>query len=257
MSTTTDALIHLVSGSLRGWRGTASFRPAQRQPETMLVLYDIEACPYCRLVREVLTELDLDVEIRPCPKNGQRFRPEAERLGGRQQFPLLVDPNEQERRYESADIIDHLYRHYGGRGRAARGLGRAWQVATAQAASALNWRPRGMSGLKARPSKSPAQPLELFSFETSPFSKPVRARLCELELPYILRNTGKGAWSDMGPASWRDRVFKGPRGTTRNRRWLDEQTGQVQVPYLIDPNTGTAMYESQAILDYLDRTYAA
>jgi glutathione S-transferase len=257
VSTTTDALIHLVSGSLRGWRGTASFRPAARQPEKPLQLYDIEACPYCRLVREVLTELDLDVMILPCPKNGTRFRPQAERLAGRAQFPLLVDDNTATTLLESAEIIDYLYRTYGGRGRAARGLGRAWQVATAQAASALHWRPRGMTGLRARASKAPAQPLELYSFETSPFSKPVRARLCELELPYTLRNTGKGAWSDMGPASWRDRVFKGPRGTTRNRRWLDEQTGQVQVPYLIDANTGTAMYESQAILDYLDRTYAA
>lgn len=256
MSTTTDALIHLVSGSLRGWRGTASFRPAARQPDKRLTLYDIEISPYCRLVREVLTELDLDVLILPCPVGGQRFRPEAERLGGKQQFPFLVDDNSGTSLYESADIIDHLYREYGGRGRAARGLGRHWQVGTAMAASALHWRPRGLEGLKARPSKTPAQPLALYSFETSPYSKPVRARLCELELPYTLHNTGKGAWSDMGPASWRDRVFKGPRGTTRNRRWLDEQTGQVQVPYLIDTNTGTAMYESQAILDYLERTYA-
>lgn len=257
MSTTPDALIHLVSGSLRGWRGTASFRPATRTPETPLRLYDIEISPYCRLVREVLTELDLDVMILPCPMGGQRFRPEAERLGGKQQFPLLVDENTGTTLYESADIIDYLHRSYGSGGRAARGWVRHWQVGTSMAASALHWRPGGLEGLKARPSKAPAKPLELFSFETSPYSKPVRARLCELELPYLLHNTGKGAWSDMGPASWRDGLFKGPRGTTRNRRWLDEQTGQVQVPYLIDPNTGTSMYESQAILDYLDAQYGA
>ena len=114
-----------------------------------------------------------------------------------------------------------------------------------------------MRGLKASPSQAPAQPLELFSFEASPFSKPVRARLCELELPYLLRNTGKGAWKDMGPPSFRDRLFKGEMGTSRNRRWLAEHTGKVQVPYLIDPNTGTAMYESGQILRYLNQNYAA
>ena len=34
--------------------------------------------------------------------------------------------------------------------------------------------------MRARPSKAPAEPLELYSFESSPFSKRVRARLCEL-----------------------------------------------------------------------------
>lgn len=51
-------------------------------------------------------------------------------------------------------------------------------------------------------------------------------------------------WSDMGPPAFRD----GPMGTSRNRRWLAEHSGRVQVPYLRDPNTGTEMYESDAIL---------
>ena len=105
-------------------------------------------------------------------------------------------------------------------------------------------------------SEAPAESLELFSFETSPYAKSVRLRLCELELPYRLRNTAKGAWSDMGPAFFRDRLFNGPRNTTRNRTWLNEHTGAVQVPYLIDPNTGVAMYESADIVAYLDNTYA-
>ena len=110
--------------------------------------------------------------------------------------------------------------------------------------------------MKAAPSRAAAQPLELYSFETSPYSKPVRARLCELELPYTLRNTGKGGWKDMGPPSFRDRLFKGPKGSTRNRQWLAEHTGHVQLPYLIDANTGTALYESGRILDYLNGNYA-
>jgi glutathione S-transferase len=257
MSLKTDVYLNLLASSLRGWRGAQAFAPAPRQPAQLLKLYDIEASPYCRLVREVLTELDLDVLILPCPIGGKRFRPEAERLGGKQQFPLLVDDNTGSRLYESADIIDYLGKTYGRRVR-GRGLLRPLAVTSSFLASATQWRPSaGVRGLNARPSKAPAQPLELFSFEASPFSKPVRARLCELELPYLLRNTGKGAWKDMGPPSFRDRLFKGEMGTSRNRRWLAEHTGKVQIPYLIDPNTGAAMYESRHILRYLNQNYAA
>ena len=35
--------------------------------------------------------LDLEAEIRPCPKSGPRFRPEVIARGGKAQFPYLVD----------------------------------------------------------------------------------------------------------------------------------------------------------------------
>lgn len=256
MSAQTEALINLLALTVRGGRGSQAFAPARAQPATPLKLYDMEASPYCRLVREVLTELDLDVMILPCPAGGTRFRPEAEKLGGKQQFPLLVDEAAGVMLYESADIIEHLRITYGKRRPRGRDPLRLLSVGSSYLASALLWRRGGVRGMKAASSKAPAQPLELYSFEASPFSKPVRARLCELELPYLLHNTGKGAWGDMGPPSFRDQLFKTPRGTTRNRRWLDENTGKVQVPYLIDANTGTALYESQAILAYLNQTYA-
>ena len=257
MRSQAEALINLIALTVRGGRGTAAMAPARVKPEKLLKLYDIEVSPYCRLVREVLTELDLDVMILPCPVGGTRFRPDAERIGGKQQFPLLVDENIGTVLYESADIIEHLGRHYRRRVKTQRGIARGVALASSLMASATQWRPGGLAGLKARPSKAPAQPLELYSFEASPYSKPVRARLCELELPYILRNTGKGAWGDMGPPLFRDQLFKTPKATTPNRAWLEQHTGKVQVPYLIDANTATAMYESQAILNYLDRTYAA
>lgn len=255
MSSTVDVLFNSLAGTARAWRGTSAIvqNPATPAP---IKLYDIEVSPYCRLVREVLTELDLDAMILPCPSGGTRFRPEAETIGGKQQFPLLIDENTGATMYESADIIDYLGKTYGG-GPAPRGLKRRLAVAGSYASSLFMLRPSGIAGMKARPSKAPEQPLELFSFETSPYSKPVRARLCELEIPYLLRNTGKGGWKDMGPPNFRDNLFKGEQGTTRNRRWLAENTGRVQVPYLIDPNTGTSMYESADILAYLDRTYGA
>ena len=254
MTTKTDFYLNVLGGLCRP-RGI-SVRHATPPPPKLLKLYDTEGSPYCRLVREVLTELDLDVLIQPCPSGGTRFRPDAQKTGGKQLFPLLVDDNTGTVLYESADIIDYLRRTYAGLDPQPRGLRRAFAVFTSILSSLTLLRMRGIIGLKARPARAPAQPLELYSFEFSPFSKMVRAELCELELPYILRNTGKGHWKDMGTAVVRDKLWKAPMGTTRNRRWLEEHTGAVQVPYLIDSNTGTAMYESTDILVYLRKTYA-
>lgn len=44
-------------------------------------------------VREAMSTLDLDVEVYPCPKDGTTWRPKAIELGGKKQFPYLVDPN--------------------------------------------------------------------------------------------------------------------------------------------------------------------
>lgn len=243
----------LLTSTLSGWAGTGAFRPARKQPAQPVILYDMENCPYGRLVREVLTELDLDALIRPCPKGGERFRPAVKELGGKFQFPFLVDPNTGAQMYESADIIRYLAKTYDGRARSQRGLKRQLAVMGSNLASAA----RATRGYKVRPSRAPEKPLELFSFESSPYSRLVREVLCELEIPYLLRNTGKGAWTDMGPASFRDRLFKAPKETGRNRKVLAARTGRVQVPYLIDPNTGTEMYESAEIIAYLEKTYGA
>ena len=231
-------------------------RAARKQPELPLQLYEFEASPFCRLVRERLTELDLDVMIYPCPKGGKRFRPVVKKLGGKQQYPFMVDPNTGTSLYESYDIIRYVSETYEGQARNPRGLRRQLAVATGLFAT-LSRAVKGVRGIKARPSKAPAQPLELYSFESSPFSRLVREVLCELEIPYLLHNTGKARMSDIGPPELRDKVFKGPKGTSRNRRFLEQHTGRVQVPYLIDPNTGVEMYESAKIIAYLEKTYAA
>ena len=245
-------MINLVSALLastaRGWRGSVA-RPAPKQPAQPLRLYEFEGCPFCRLVREVLTELDLDVMIHPCPKGGTRFRPEVERLGGKQQFPFLVDPNTGDMLYESADINAYLYRVYGDR--APRHRGGPATMLGSNLATAI----RGMKGMSARSSTAPHEPLELYSFESSPYSRPVRELLCELEIPYLLRNFGKAHKADMGPPWVRDRFFPDAPITSRNRQAMREHTGRSQVPFLIDPNTGVEMYESDAICAYLKKTY--
>jgi len=162
MLDTVDVVSSTLASTLRFWRGTNA-RGSVRQPARPLQLYEFEACPFCRLVREALTELDLDALIYPSPHGGRRFRPKVAQLGGKQQFPFLVDPNAGESMYESGDIIAYLYRTYGGRPAPTRLL-RTLDVTSSVLASV----PRLRAGSHARPSKAPKRPLELFSFESSP-----------------------------------------------------------------------------------------
>lgn len=246
----------VLASSARGWRGSLSFRPTTRQPEQLLKLYEYEASPFCRFVREALSEMDLDALILPCPQGGKRFRPEAVALSGKSLFPFLVDPNTGRSMLESADIIDYLGETYGGQLRAPRGVRRGGAIVASALASSFRAVPT-VRGVKASASRAPAEPLELFSFESSPYSRLVRERLCELELPYVLRSTAKARWEDVGPPWIRATYFPTLPVEGRNRLRLLELEGKVQVPYLIDPNTGVSMFESEGILKYLDATYAA
>ena len=250
MLDTVDVVSSTLASTLRFWRGTNA-RGSVRQPARPLQLYEFEACPFCRLVREALTELDLDALIYPSPHGGRRFRPKVAQLGGKQQFPFLVDPNAGESMYESGDIIAYLYRTYGGRPAPTRLL-RTLDVTSSVLASV----PRLRAGSHARPSKAPKRPLELFSFESSPYSRRVRELLCELELPYLLRSTGKARWQDLGPPILRAKLFPDLPVVGRTRPELLQRAGKVQVPFLVDPNTGIEMFESQAIREYLLDTYA-
>ncbi len=199
------------------------------RPAALLELYDFEACPYCRKVREALTMLDLEVLVRPCPRGGTRFRPPAIALGGKRQFPLLIDGAT--RLYESDAIVQHLYARYGN-GRPPLGL-RLGPLG--DAISGLASAVRGFRGRAARPSRAPARPLELWSFELSPYCRRVREVLTELELSYHLHNMGKDSPS---------------------RPAFIARSGKMMVPYLEDPNTDTKLFESSDIVRYLETTYA-
>jgi len=201
------------------------------RPERALELYEFEACPYCRKVREALSILDLDAVIYPCPKQGPRFREEVKRRGGKAQFPYLVDPNTGKEMYESDDIVEYLFESYGGGAAPLLLTAGPITLATAGLASAL----RPGFGSHYRPARAPERPLELYSFEASPFCRIVREQLSSLEIPYLLHNVAKGS----------------PR-----RDAFVERSGKMMVPYLVDPNTGAALFESADIVDYLEDTYA-
>ena len=111
------------------------------------------------------------------------------------------------------------------------------------------------AGKRYTPARDTKHPLTLYSFESSPYSRIVRERLCELELPYLLINLGKQQWSDMGSPKFR--VSLKPYRPIENtkRDIFFKKHGNVQVPFLIDPNTGEELFESLKIVKYLDDTY--
>ena len=82
------------------------------RPEKPLVLYSYEGNQFCRLVREVLTELDIVYELRSAGKQSPRREELAEITGGSSQCPYLIDPNTGVSMFESADIIKYLYNTY-------------------------------------------------------------------------------------------------------------------------------------------------
>ena len=134
-------------------------------------------------------------------------------------------------------IRDSLY--------AAYGVGAPFPDALVSTTAITGWMPtllragRGMTRYE-RPTAEeaaadpPAVPLELYNYEGNQFARLVREALCELEIPYFVRNVGKGS----------------PRREAL--RALDEG---ASVPYLVDPNTGVRMGESEEILKYLFETY--
>lgn len=203
-----------------------------KRPEQLLEVYEFENCPFCRKVREALSILDLDARIWPCPKNGPRYRPELVERGGKAQFPYLVDANTGTEMYESDDIVRYLFRSYGdGKVPFLLRRGPHNDFTTSMAALA---RPTPL-GRFYRPCDPPHLPLELYSFEASPYCRLVREALTSFEIPYVLRNVA--------------------RGSSRREDFI-ERSGKMQVPYLVDPNTGAEMFESADIVDYLKRTYA-
>lgn len=220
-----SSLVSVASWGL-GW----TVATHARTPARLLELYEFESCPFCRKVREALTMFDLGVMVYPCPPGGTRFRPRVLELGGKAMFPFLVDPNSERQMYESNEIVKYLAETYGS-GEVPLAL-RLGPLTTLRSVAASAVRP-AMGRL--RPSRAPEKPLELYSFEASPYSRIVREALCSLELPYRLHNLGRGS------------AF---------RSEFVARSGKMMVPYLVDPNENVEMFESADIVRYLERTYA-
>lgn len=204
---------------------------ARRRPAQLLELWDYEGCPHCRRVREGLSELDLDWVCHPSAR-GSALRSDTPDHRGRKWFPYLRDPNTGAAMRESEDILDYLHDTYGaGRPQAARLIAPLDRVGS-WAATAI--RPRGVftrHGARAQPPER----LELYQYEGCPYSRKVRERLHALCLEFVVRNVAK---------------------RSAGRPALVARGGTMQVPFLVDPNQGVALYESDDIIAYLDAVYA-
>jgi len=202
------------------------------RPSQPLEIYEFEGCPFCRKVREAVSILDLDVLFYPCPKNGPNYRMKAMELGGKQQFPYLVDPNSGVAMYESDDIIKYLFNTYGD-GEVPFLLSPSFLTVLS---CGLAMAPRGGKGNAYVGSKAPEKPIVYWGYEGSPFCKLVREALVELEIPHLQKTCARGS----------------PK-----RQEFYSKMGMFQVPYIEDPNTGVNMFESSEIIKYLRETYGA
>lgn len=196
----------------------------------------IEADAGCRSVREALTFLNLNAQIRPMAPSSRHA---VEQAALQQPPPILVDGKAGVTLSGAEQSCAHLFAEYG----APRGISQAdLPDPTLGPIAALDWLPsllranRGASvepGVQSRP--SPPLPLILYSYDGNQFCRLVREVLTELDLPYELKSAGKGS----------------PR-----RAELQALCGKTTCPYLVDPNDGgRSMGESADIVDYLYEMY--
>jgi glutathione S-transferase len=211
---------------IRAGSGTRVARRLGPRPRARLELYEFETCPFCRKVREAIQVLDLEVLVWPCPKGGERHRPRARALGGRAQFPLLVDPNAEVVLYESDAIVRHLFERYG-RTRPPWPLGAGALDTTLSMLAGLAHPADGTFAVASVP---PQAPLDLYADEGSTGARRVRARLCELEVPYVSHSMALGSSG---------RAELAQRG--------------LDVPALIDAELGVEVAGAEAALAHLER----
>lgn len=204
-------------------------RDSKRQtlpPRVDIELYDFEACPFCRLVREAVTELDLDVKIYPCPKGGRRYREKAMAYGGKIQFPLMIDRTRGIRLYESASIIAYLHGQYGAGESNIPARNRKLEIFLSSLCSIL----RGAAGTFVKRSVEFESLPVFYGAEGCWKSRLVREELCVREIAY-------------------QSVSVGCRSSKRT--FLEEISDGRGIPVLIVPQAGKLMRGTTDILSFL------
>ena len=214
---------------------------ALSRPEKPLILYEYDGSPYCKRVREMINLLDLNVEYRPCPGARQsQFSNQLYERTGKRTVPYLIDPNTGTEMFESNDQIEYLLQTYGppadlfDRKALWPITFEAFSIVTSTLVAIIRDMPSSKRQTNARPDNEDMIPIEIWGYESSPFVRPVREKLCSLCLPHIMISCSRGS---------------------ANRDKMTQKTGRFQVPYIVDPNTGIEMFESNEIVKYLDTVY--
>ena len=190
----------------------ARSKPLEDSASLNITLYDYEASPWCRIVREHLTYLALPAKVKPVPRqtlrtegafnHESRHRKEAFELANKKglkfQFPILVDSTDKVNPVvlgESKEIVRYLWDTYGcsviekrpwmDRVVNSKTLPFFVRFAFLNGPSFLRSFPR--CGLLRTPStlcKSERDALTLRAVEGCPQGRIIREVLCTLEIPY-------------------------------------------------------------------------
>ena len=202
LDTLSSGLASIVRVGENGLAGVTVLSTAKTVDGVKLKLYDIENSNNCRLVRELVTELDLVVEIIPSAPNSRENKlPQGTKV------PCLVAslPDGKEKVLAGvSDITDFLKSTFSNESGTissdeAEPLQQAIQALAPVSlflASAL----RTGRGSQVSPAATastrvnrPQKNLILYSYEGNQFCRLVREVLTELDLPYELKSAGKGS----------------------------------------------------------------
>lgn len=77
--------------------------------ESMMTLYQFESCPYCKMVRQKLSDLEMTY-VSVCVPRDQSQRGEVLRVSGQPTVPVLVDGDVV--LTDENDILHYLERNY-------------------------------------------------------------------------------------------------------------------------------------------------
>jgi glutathione S-transferase len=98
-----------IASGLRG--GELRYNRPKRRPELPLELWNYEASPYCRMVRERLDQLGIGYVSHNIARHSTKRAAFRQRFG-RMQFPYMLDPNTNVGMFESLEILRYLHNTY-------------------------------------------------------------------------------------------------------------------------------------------------
>ena len=232
-----DVVTNGVASLLRWGRG-CQVSPAAFDTTTSielpLILYSYEGNQFCRLVREVLTELDIVYEVQSTGKGSSRRATLAQITGGSTQCPYLVDPNTGEQMSESADIITYLYVKYANYTPPNEGLQFvsdtvlpiirpvfATLTKLQAGENSPNYKDQMESGRAEIEVEVVSAPVVLYTYSLSPFSSETKTLLDRLNVEYKEISLGK---------EWIPGLIN--QGGAQKRAALLSMTGQSSLPHI-------------------------
>ena len=115
------------------------------------MLYERESCPHSRLVRETLSELDIDALIKPCPPGESVHNRELRDVSGKGEVPFMIDRSTRVSLGDSAKIVRYLTEKYGTHGAPARLRGGPVSLLASRLASSIRGGQITYSAPKRRP----------------------------------------------------------------------------------------------------------